>query len=407
DSDILKLVKKYTGQYVIPIYFEDLHGPLQGLDIEGNVMDVQEEIPLIEYPQTEEDILIDNYCPEDEEESYHDACSQDVGGEVDPTEDANDVGSHEVDPTKDANDAGSHEVDPTEDTNYAASDDGASQRGDAASHDGAVQRDDGGSHDGAGQRDEAQHGEDRSQTVGQEDEQVDESAEQQNEGAEQDSKGTDHHFGDSEDSQDSEYEPEESSGDSSELSEWELEDLEGPDDDDIFQQRGHDHAKKIHKRAREWVKLRRKQKKKAREEAAGLKRSRGRDWYSEAEDDDNCFEEPDEWNDSSDMSRFDLKVGQKFPCRAKFKDVIRDWSVRKGYDLKFPKNEAKLITAQCKSGCDWPLRASVIGGLSTFQIKTLKRKHTCSYRTENTQADYIYLGKRMLDTLKDNPGETL
>ncbi|CAA0830943.1 Unknown protein, partial [Striga hermonthica] len=79
-------------------------------------------------------------CNQLKKESYHDACSQDVVGQVDPTKDANDVGSHEVDPTKERHDAGSH--------------DGVGQR------------------DGPLNEAEAQHGEDKSQTVGQEDEQL-------------------------------------------------------------------------------------------------------------------------------------------------------------------------------------------------------------------------------------------
>ncbi|CAA0839685.1 Unknown protein, partial [Striga hermonthica] len=64
DKDILKLVKKYEGIYVIPLYFEDLQGPVQKMDSDGNIIASQEEIPLLEYPYTQE-----SFIDEDNEET--------------------------------------------------------------------------------------------------------------------------------------------------------------------------------------------------------------------------------------------------------------------------------------------------------------------------------------------------
>ncbi|KAL0429276.1 UNVERIFIED_CONTAM: hypothetical protein Sradi_0553600 [Sesamum radiatum] len=44
---------------------------------------------------------------------------------------------------------------------------------------------------------------------------------------------------------------------------------------------------------------------------------------------------------------------------------------------------------------------------TTFQIKSIKGKHTCAHRTENKQANYKYLGKRIENIIRDNPSEGL
>ncbi|KAG8381900.1 hypothetical protein BUALT_Bualt05G0020900 [Buddleja alternifolia] len=44
---------------------------------------------------------------------------------------------------------------------------------------------------------------------------------------------------------------------------------------------------------------------------------------------------------------------------------------------------------------------------TTYQIKSLKGEHTCSHTTENKQADYKYIGKRILHFIEDNPDESL
>ncbi|KAL0430339.1 UNVERIFIED_CONTAM: hypothetical protein Sradi_0659900 [Sesamum radiatum] len=44
---------------------------------------------------------------------------------------------------------------------------------------------------------------------------------------------------------------------------------------------------------------------------------------------------------------------------------------------------------------------------TTFQIKSIKRVHTCAHRTENRQANYKYIGKRIENIIRDNPNEGL
>ncbi|KAK4386034.1 hypothetical protein Sango_2474000 [Sesamum angolense] len=72
--------------------------------------------------------------------------------------------------------------------------------------------------------------------------------------------------------------------------------------------------------------------------------------------------------------------------------VLRDWCIKNGADIEFLRNEATRVTAKCKvKGCEWRIHASPIQDGPTFQIKTLKGKHTCARTYENKIANTSYL----------------
>ncbi|XP_051149703.1 uncharacterized protein LOC127264293 isoform X2 [Andrographis paniculata] len=95
-----------------------------------------------------------------------------------------------------------------------------------------------------------------------------------------------------------------------------------------------------------------------------------------------------EWDENMDMGTNDLDVGMKFSNREKFNEDLKEWVVRKGWDLKYPKKEKHVVAATCKKGCGWFIRASSIMRETTFQIKILKGRHTCAHMTTNSQADF-------------------
>ncbi|KAG8362987.1 hypothetical protein BUALT_BualtUnG0016300 [Buddleja alternifolia] len=198
---------------------------------------------------------------------------------------------------------------------------------------------------------------------------------------------------------------------------WMLEVLEGPDDDDIFQERSPDHAKKLFKALRSFLKDKKRQRVEAQlEEQEVQRRAHEEGWYSdveeENEDDLDALRGSDEederyavWNDDMEKRGVDLFVGLQFATRKKYKEVLKDWVVRRGCDLKFLKSERDKVTAICKNGCDWRIHASPVMKTSTYQIKSIKEKNICNHRTDNMQADYKYIGKRIQHFIKDNPIE--
>ncbi|XP_073132196.1 uncharacterized protein [Henckelia pumila] len=92
----------------------------------------------------------------------------------------------------------------------------------------------------------------------------------------------------------------------------------------------------------------------------------------------------------------------KFKSETEFREVLRDYNVREGYELLLPKNENCRITAVCKNGCNWRIHASLIMGGPTFQIKTIKGEHTRAKSHVNKLANYKYLAKRIESIVRDN-----
>ncbi|KAG8375936.1 hypothetical protein BUALT_Bualt09G0010800 [Buddleja alternifolia] len=218
------------------------------------------------------------------------------------------------------------------------------------------------------------------------------------------------------------YEPQsdEAQSDTSEDSDcpsWMLEDLEGPSDDDIFVSKPPDHERKLLKRLRAFMKQR-KQKIVEQKRKKEIEKNREQaEWYTDVEDEDELHSLPrsdeeglgyKEWYEGMDVKLFNKHlVRMKFPTKVVYKDQLRDWVVKKGWDLKFIKNEIKVVTAICKKGCEWRVHASLVQNLTTFQVKSLKGEHTFAHITENKQANYKYIGRRIELIIRDNPNETL
>ncbi|KAL2244088.1 UNVERIFIED_CONTAM: hypothetical protein Sindi_0526800 [Sesamum indicum] len=120
--------------------------------------------------------------------------------------------------------------------------------------------------------------------------------------------------------------------------------------------------------------------------------------------DDNENEKHPVFKESDSMKNVNLVVGMKFQNAAQFRVALRDWCIRNGVDIEFLKNEAARVTAKCKvEGCEWRIHASPIQGGPTFQIKTMKDKHTCARTYENRLANASYLAKRIENAIRDNP----
>ncbi|KAL0298174.1 UNVERIFIED_CONTAM: hypothetical protein Sangu_3157000 [Sesamum angustifolium] len=140
------------------------------------------------------------------------------------------------------------------------------------------------------------------------------------------------------------------------------------------------------KTLRSLMRERRKKRKQEQQNKKGEGSSRANEqWFSDCEDEElksvrGSDDEGDGctvWDERMDMGKVDLAVGMKFETRAKFRDVMRDWAVRRGWDLKLVKNEKHLILATCKN------------------------------EFENKQANYKYIGKRLESFVRDNPNESL
>ncbi|KAL0297765.1 UNVERIFIED_CONTAM: hypothetical protein Sradi_6828600 [Sesamum radiatum] len=117
---------------------------------------------------------------------------------------------------------------------------------------------------------------------------------------------------------------------------WMLEDLEGPLDDDIFESRPDDHARKLFKTMRVFLREQKKKRRAEREQREQEERTiRESGWFSDGGEEDELVSlrgSDDEgdgfpvWNDRMDGGDVDLQVGMKFATREKYRDVLRDWA---------------------------------------------------------------------------------
>ena len=77
------------------------------------------------------------------------------------------------------------------------------------------------------------------------------------------------------------------------------------------------------------------------------------------------------------MKNVVLKKEMKFPNAKVFRAALREYAIKKPFDIKFKLNEKTKISVHCKNGCGWRCYASQISGELTFQIKTLIDDCTC------------------------------
>ncbi|KAL2231732.1 UNVERIFIED_CONTAM: hypothetical protein Sindi_1767600 [Sesamum indicum] len=69
----------------------------------------------------------------------------------------------------------------------------------------------------------------------------------------------------------------------------------------------------------------------------------------------------DFFKESTNVKTCELVVGMKFHNAKHFREVLRDWCVRKGFDVEYIKNEKSRVTAKCKfEGCNWRIHASPV-----------------------------------------------
>ncbi|KAL0283307.1 UNVERIFIED_CONTAM: hypothetical protein Sradi_7234100 [Sesamum radiatum] len=217
------------------------------------------------------------------------------------------------------------------------------------------------------------------------------------------------------DSSDSDYvQPAETFDDSDDAPSLCFEDLEDSDDEDIFINKNHSKRQMLMKLS----KIVKKQKKLKRKKTNAENNDMGEEeWYSDPEEEEEIDglhvsdSENDEripkhplFKETTSRKNLEFVVGLTFENAQQYREVLRDWCVRKGYDIEFLKNENRRITVKCKhEGCQWRIHASPILKGPTFQIKTIKGEHTCARTYDNSLAKSSYLAKRMENLIRDNP----
>ncbi|KAL5767555.1 hypothetical protein ACOSQ2_014338 [Xanthoceras sorbifolium] len=90
-----------------------------------------------------------------------------------------------------------------------------------------------------------------------------------------------------------------------------------------------------------------------------------------------------------------LEVGQFFQNLHHFRQVICNFTVQEGFQLRRIKNERDRYTTECAyDGCGWRIHASPIDNRRTFMIKTMEAQHSCQKVHKNQEANAVWVVRR-------------
>jgi len=86
-----------------------------------------------------------------------------------------------------------------------------------------------------------------------------------------------------------------------------------------------------------------------------------------------------QFNGSVGFGHVDLKLGMEFSTIHMFKSAVKDFTIRRGSDIKWMRSEKLRASAICKKDkCDWKIYCSWNEKKKRFQVKTYVPNHTCS-----------------------------
>ncbi|KAL3529192.1 hypothetical protein ACH5RR_008514 [Cinchona calisaya] len=96
-----------------------------------------------------------------------------------------------------------------------------------------------------------------------------------------------------------------------------------------------------------------------------------------------------EFNEEKAMASPQIEVGLLFPTVVVYRRALRMFSMEKGFELKFIKNNQDKVTVICIRNCGWRIHASFYRGTKAFQVKSIcGTPHRCpwSYNSRSASA---------------------
>jgi hypothetical protein len=111
-----------------------------------------------------------------------------------------------------------------------------------------------------------------------------------------------------------------------------------------------------------------------------------------------------QFNENAGFGEVNLELGMEFPTLQKFKDAVKDYTIHKGKDIKWLKNDKDRARAECKhETCNWVIFCGRNKKSKCFQIKTFVSKHDCPTDFKNKQANRKWVVKMLEKVLRYNP----
>ncbi|KAK1550196.1 hypothetical protein Q3G72_015256 [Acer saccharum] len=98
-----------------------------------------------------------------------------------------------------------------------------------------------------------------------------------------------------------------------------------------------------------------------------------------------------------------LEVGQLFNNLQHFRQVLGDFMVQEGFELKRIKNDKERYTAKCAyEGCSWRIHTSHVDDKTTFMIKTMQVRHGYHKVHKNQEATTVWVTRRFKPLIEEN-----
>ncbi|XP_057250649.1 uncharacterized protein LOC104893349 [Beta vulgaris subsp. vulgaris] len=112
-------------------------------------------------------------------------------------------------------------------------------------------------------------------------------------------------------------------------------------------------------------------------------------------------------SEDADFSKFNWKVGQRFPSRAAFRKAVSKYGILQGRNLKYissNKNRLERLGVVCVEGCPFKLYASWDTRRATYLVKMVKSEHSCNRTMErNHQLKSSWLAQQFIEVFKSRP----
>jgi hypothetical protein len=103
------------------------------------------------------------------------------------------------------------------------------------------------------------------------------------------------------------------------------------------------------------------------------------------------------------FTKLKFELGMQFATKQDVTDAVRHYSVFKGVQLRFKKNDKIRVRVKCVYGCLFELFFGKMANEDTWQLKLMKDEHNCGTQLKNKHASYKWLGKHLVEDVKNDP----
>lgn len=110
-----------------------------------------------------------------------------------------------------------------------------------------------------------------------------------------------------------------------------------------------------------------------------------------------------QFNESASFGEVVLVAGMEFATLAIFKEVVKDYTIWKGKDIRWVKDESYRARAKCKQDvkrCQSEIYCSRNNLRKSFQIKTYHEYHNCSREPSISAANRKWVVKKVVDKVR-------